>query len=194
MIAEDSGPGEIASIWFTRDEGDVTKTGTITVELDGKQVLDAQLQDVVDGKVGAPFSYPLVANAGQTSGGVYIRVPMPYRDSMRVTTQNNPLFYHVDYREFPDASGVGTFDPADKAEDVLAMLNGRRHQGPQARPADQAHQGHRQPWPGRSHAGRQLRARVGQRTAAQAPPARRAGPARASPTTAARSPGRSEFT
>src|SRR3954469_2773528 len=39
VIAEDSGPGEVASIWFTRDEGNVTKTGTITVELDGKQVL-----------------------------------------------------------------------------------------------------------------------------------------------------------
>ncbi|WP_328997595.1 DUF2961 domain-containing protein [Kribbella sp. NBC_00709] len=123
VIAEDSGPGEVASIWFTRDEGDVTKTGTITVELDGKQVLHGSLQDIVDGKLGAPFEYPLVANAVQTSGGVYIRVPMPYRSSMRITTQTNPLFYHVDYRQFPDANGIRTFDPNDKAEDVLALLN-----------------------------------------------------------------------
>ncbi|MFF0344574.1 DUF2961 domain-containing protein [Kribbella sp. NPDC004875] len=123
VIAEDSGPGEVASIWFTRDEGNVTKTGTITVELDGKQVLKGSLQDIVDGKLGAPFSYPLVANGVQTSGGVYIRVPMPYRSSMRITTQANPLFYHVDYRQFPDANGIRTFDPADKAEDVLALLN-----------------------------------------------------------------------
>ncbi|GAA1624053.1 hypothetical protein GCM10009744_09300 [Kribbella alba] len=123
VIAEDSGPGEIASIWFTRDEGDVRKTGKITVEADGKTVLDASLQDVVDGKLGAPFVFPLVANALQTSGGVYLRVPMPYQKSMRVTVQNNPLFYHVDYREFPDASGVSTFDPTDKAEDVVALLN-----------------------------------------------------------------------
>ncbi|HWD81127.1 MAG TPA: hypothetical protein VG497_19675, partial [Kribbella sp.] len=123
VIAEDSGPGEVASIWFTRDEGNVSKTGTITVELDGKQVLKGSLQDVVDGKLGAPFSYPLVANAVQSSGGVYIRVPMPYRSSMRITTQNNPLFYHVDYRQFPDANGIRTFDPADKAEDVLSLLN-----------------------------------------------------------------------
>lgn len=123
VIAEDSGPGEIASIWFTRDDGNVTKTGTITVELDGKQVLHGSLQDIVDGKLGAPFSYPLVANATQSSGGVYLRVPMPYRSSMRITTQANPLFYHVDYRQFPDANGVQTFDPTDKAEDVLAMLN-----------------------------------------------------------------------
>ncbi|MFG1905851.1 DUF2961 domain-containing protein [Kribbella sp. NPDC048928] len=123
VIAEDSGPGEVASIWFTRDEGNVTRTGTITVELDGKQVLHGSLQDVVDGKLGAPFSYPLVANGIQSSGGVYLRVPMPYRSSMRITTQTNPLFYHVDYRQFPDANGIRTFDPNDKAEDVLALLN-----------------------------------------------------------------------
>lgn len=122
VLAEDAGPGEIGTIWFTRDDGDVRKTGTITVELDGKKVLDASLQDVVDGKLGSPFVYPLVANALESSGGVYIRVPMPYQQSMRVTVQNNPFFYHVGYREFPDANGVKTFDPADKAADVVALL------------------------------------------------------------------------
>ncbi|WP_432947280.1 DUF2961 domain-containing protein [Kribbella sp. CA-253562] len=122
VIAEDAGPGEIGTIWFTRDGGDVRATGKITIELDGRKVVDASLQDVVDGKLGAPFVFPLVANALETSGGVYIRVPMPYRSSMRVTVQSNPYFYHVGYREFPDASGVGTFDPADKAEDVVALL------------------------------------------------------------------------
>ena len=135
VIAEDSGPGEVASIWFTRDEGNVSRTGTITVELDGKQVLHGSLQDIVDGKLGAPFSYPLVANGVQTSGGVYLRVPMPYRSSMRITTQTNPYFYHVDYRQFPDANGVRTFDPADKAEDVLALLNASGTKDPKpARP------------------------------------------------------------
>ncbi|MEV6285701.1 DUF2961 domain-containing protein [Kribbella sp. NPDC051770] len=122
VIAEDAGPGEVASIWFTRDEGNVTKTGRITIELDGRKVVDTSLQDLVDGKLGAPFVYPLVANAMETSGGVYVRVPMPYQHSMKVTTQSNPYFYHVDYREFPDANGVRTFDPADKAEDVVALL------------------------------------------------------------------------
>ena len=122
VIAEDEGPGEVGTIWFTRDEGNVTKTGTITIELDGKQVIHTSLQDLVDGKLGAPFVFPLVANAKETSGGVYIRVPMPYQRSMRITTQSNPYFYHVGYREFPDANGISTFDPADKAEDVVALL------------------------------------------------------------------------
>ncbi|MFC8731116.1 DUF2961 domain-containing protein [Luteimicrobium sp. NPDC057192] len=119
VIAERSGPGEIDSIWFTRDNGDVSATGTITVQLDGRTVLDARLQDVVDGKLGAPFVQPFVANADQSSGGVWIKVPMPYRESMRVTVQHNPLFYHVTYRTFPDAVGVATFDPSDTAQDVI---------------------------------------------------------------------------
>ncbi|MEN5075129.1 DUF2961 domain-containing protein [Isoptericola cucumis] len=119
VIAERTGAGEIGSIWFTRDGGDVSATGSITVELDGEVVLDAPVQDVVDGKLGAPFVYPFVANADQSSGGVYLKVPMPYRESMRVTTSENPLFHHVTYRSFADAEGVQTFDPSDPAQDVI---------------------------------------------------------------------------
>jgi len=122
VIAEKAGAGEVQSIWFTRDEGDVRRTGNIRIELDGRTVLDAPLQDVVDGKLGAPFSFPLVASADQSSGGVYIKVAMPYRRSMKITTAQNPLFYHVSYREFADARGVRTFDPSDPAADVLATL------------------------------------------------------------------------
>jgi D-arabinan exo alpha-(1,3)/(1,5)-arabinofuranosidase (non-reducing end) len=122
VIAEHTGPGEIDSIWFTRDNGDVTATGDITITLDGTDVLHAPLQDVVDGKVGAPFVYPLVADADQSSGGVYIKVPMPFVKSMVVTTDENPVFYHVTYRQFASADGVGTFDPTDPATDVLDTL------------------------------------------------------------------------
>ncbi len=122
VIAERSGAGEVGAIWFTRDEGDVRKTGRITIELDGEKVVDAPLQDVVDGKLGAPFVHPLVANADQTSGGVYIEVPMPFRESMRITTEHNPLFHHVSYRTFDDAEGITTFDPADPAQDVVDTL------------------------------------------------------------------------
>ncbi|CAL9660494.1 DUF2961 domain-containing protein [Streptomyces sp. enrichment culture] len=135
VIAQDTGAGEISSIWFTRDGGDVTATGTITVELDGVTVLDAPLQDVVDGALGAPFAYPLVADADQSSGGVYIKVPMPYRQSMRVTVRHNPLFHHVTYRHFTDAEGVTRFDPSDRADDVLAVLRAAGTRDPKpARP------------------------------------------------------------
>ncbi|MGW3899276.1 DUF2961 domain-containing protein, partial [Micromonospora profundi] len=122
VIAEARGPGEVQSIWFTRDEGDVRATGWIRIELDGVVVVQADLQALVDGRLGSPFVAPLVSNADQTSGGVTIKVPMPYRDSMRITTQNNPLFHHVTYRTFADAEGVTRFDPADPASDVVTLL------------------------------------------------------------------------
>ncbi|MGV9386251.1 glycoside hydrolase family 172 protein [Nonomuraea sp. NPDC003707] len=122
VIAEHTGAGEVQAIWFTRDGGDVSRTGRITVELDGRKVVDASLQDLVDGKLGAPFAYPLVGNADQSSGGVYVEVPMPFTRSMRITTEHNPLFHHVSYRTFADAEGVSTFDPADKAQDVIDRL------------------------------------------------------------------------
>ncbi|PKW14388.1 glycoside hydrolase family 172 protein [Saccharopolyspora spinosa] len=124
VIAEHDGAGEISSIWSTREPwGDVTATGNIVVELDGRVVLDAPLIDVVSGRIGAPFSWPLVANADDAAGGVSIKVPMPYRKGMRVTVQHNPYFYHVDYRVFPNADGVQTFKRNDPATDVLDRLH-----------------------------------------------------------------------
>lgn len=122
VVAEDRGAGEVDSIWFTRDGGNVTKMGNVRIELDGRTVLDAPLQSVVDGALGAPFEWPLVANAAQSPGGVYIKVPMPYRQSMRISVTANLEYYHVDYRQFSTADGVTTFSAADPALDVLATL------------------------------------------------------------------------
>jgi hypothetical protein len=122
VIAEDHGAGEVDSIWFTRDGGNVRGLGNIRVELDGRTTIDAPLQSVVDGGLGAPFVWPLVADAVQSPGGVYIKVPMPYRHSMRISIATNLEYYHVDYRQFPSADGIATFSAADPALDVLAML------------------------------------------------------------------------
>ncbi len=112
VIAEDRGAGEVDSIWFTRDSGNVTRIGMIRIDLDGRTVVDAPLQSLVDGGLGAPFVWPLVANAAQSPAGVYIKVPMPYRQSMRISVASNLQYYHVDYRQFSNAEGV---------TDVLAL-------------------------------------------------------------------------
>jgi hypothetical protein len=122
VIAEDRGAGEVDSIWFTRDGGNVRAIGTIRIDLDGLTVIDAPLQSLVDGVLGAPFVWPLVANARQSPGGVYIKVPMPYRHSMRISVASNLQYFHVDYRQFSTADGVTTFSPSDPALDVLATL------------------------------------------------------------------------
>jgi hypothetical protein len=122
VIAEDRGAGEVDSIWFTRDGGKVTAIGKIRIDLDGRTVIDAPLQSLVDGGLGAPFVWPLVANAEQSPGGVYIKVPMPYRQSMRISVASHLEYYHVDYRQFPTADGVTAFSLADPALDVLGTL------------------------------------------------------------------------
>ena len=122
VIAEDRGAGEVDSIWFTRDSGNVTRMGAIRIDLDGHTVVDAPLQSLVDGGLGAPFVWPLVANAAQSPAGVYVKVPMPYRQSMRISVASNLQYYHVDYRQFSNAEGVRTFSPSDPAFDVINLL------------------------------------------------------------------------
>lgn len=122
VIAEARGAGEVDSIWFTRDGGNVTRIGTIRIDLDGQTVINAPLQSLVNGALGAPFVWPLVANASQSPGGVYIKVPMPYRQSMRISIASHLEYYHVDHRRFSTADGVMTFSPSDPALDVLATL------------------------------------------------------------------------
>ena len=131
LIAQDRGAGEIDMMAF---DGASDYRGNIIVILDGKTVLDAPLTDVVEGKLGAPFVYPLVAPY-TISGGNYIYVPMTYAKSMEVYTSkivaNN--FYQVSYRHFASAAGVTTFNPAaDSASDVLATLKAAGTKDPKA--------------------------------------------------------------
>jgi hypothetical protein len=121
VLAEATGPGEIESIWSTINGGDVTNDGAITIELDGIVVLSAAYEDVVSGKLGAPWVWPLVGDFLDTSGGAQIKVPMPYQKSMRVTVQGNPDYFHVVYRQFGDASGVTTYDPTASVSDVIVQ-------------------------------------------------------------------------
>ncbi|OSC22625.1 hypothetical protein B8W69_25945 [Mycobacterium vulneris] len=139
VIAENHGAGEIDSIWLTRDGGNVRALGNIRIELDEQAVVDTPLQSLVDGKSGAPFVWPLVANAAQSPGGVYIKVPMPYRRSMRVSVTSHLEYYHVDYRQFPDGDGVNTFSPSDPALDVLDTLKSAGVVDPKPAAAGAAH-------------------------------------------------------
>jgi hypothetical protein len=100
VIAEADGRGQISDIWFTYAYDSVIGVGNIRVELDDRIVLEGVVQDIVNGALGAPFMWPLVGNVNDTSGGNVIKVPMPYRHSMRVSTSTNPHFYHFMYHTF----------------------------------------------------------------------------------------------
>jgi hypothetical protein len=128
-LADHTGPGEVDELWFTALGGDGTLLpqafGDLKVVLDGRTVIDAPLPRVVDGSLGALFVYPLVAGGTQSSGGMYVDVPMAFTRSMRITTSVCPgmyMYYQVRYRQFAEARGVTPFDPADPATDVLTTL------------------------------------------------------------------------
>ena len=119
LLAAHDGPGEIDSIWMT---GSVASAGNLRIVLDGKTVMNASAASIFNGSLGGAFVFPLVANPSQSSGGYYIDVPMPFTGSMQVSTDADPGYYHVNYRTFPNATGVSTFNPSASASDVLSMF------------------------------------------------------------------------
>lgn len=122
IIADYTGAGEVASIWFTYESDSIEPAGDIEIVLDGVTVLEGDIQSIVNGDKGAPFSWPLVGNTNDTRGGNVIKIPMPFKESMLISTGNNPHFYHVGFRKFPSADGVKTFDPSDSAQDILSSM------------------------------------------------------------------------
>lgn len=144
VIASHNGPGEIDSIWFTYDIGDVRAIGNITIYLDEDIAVEDSLQRVVDGDLGAPFVWPFVGNANDTSGGNVIKVPMPYRKRMKIVTEHNPHYYHVVYRAFPENVQVNTFDPSDEAPDVVQTAQSFGVRDPRTRLAESATNSYKQ--------------------------------------------------
>ena len=131
VIAEHEGAGEIGAIWFTRDEGDVTSTGDITIELDGETVLDAsaagrrerQARRAVHVPAGrqcrpelgrrrdpGPDAVPRVACASPSAAT---------RSSTTSTTGRSPT-----------PNGIRTFDPSDPARTSSPVMRGRGQSDP----------------------------------------------------------------
>jgi hypothetical protein len=125
LLAQHRGPGELEAVWSAGSKlGNVAFEGRLRIELDGRMVVDAPFQDVVDGRLGPPFVAPLVLTGALSSGGWSVDVPMPFRHRMRVFTEGNPRYFHVVYRAFATARGVRTFTARDTAPDVLRALRG----------------------------------------------------------------------
>jgi hypothetical protein len=107
LIAEHKGPGELESVWSAGNWlDDVAATGRLLIELDGHVVVNKSLAALVSGRVGEPFVFPLSLNAGESSGGFSINVPMPFRREMRVISERNPHYFHVVYRSFASPEGI----------------------------------------------------------------------------------------
>ena len=79
----------------------VTALGNIRIDLDGHTVIDAPLQSLVDGALGAPFVWPLVANAYAIAGGRLHQGADALPEVSCGSASHRILeYYHVDYRRF----------------------------------------------------------------------------------------------
>lgn len=131
LLASHRGPGELDSVWSPGPFfGDLSGDGRLRIELDGRAVVNAPMQSVVAGELGAPFSPPVVLTSKLSPGGYSVNLPMTFRRSMRVIVQHNPGYWHVVYKAFDSSRGVRTFRATDAGPAGVLRGAGRRDPKP----------------------------------------------------------------
>jgi hypothetical protein len=113
VLAEMEGPGCIGRIWFTHSEHGKPgllklKKEHLRIYLDGEKTpeIDVPLEDIFSGKLEG-FPNPLV---GESQGGYYCYVPIPYRKSCKVLVEGTGVrFYQIGYRTYPGDKKVSAF-------------------------------------------------------------------------------------
>ncbi len=101
VMMDAQGPGAIVRIWSANP------AGTLRIYLDGQPepALAAPMEDLLGGRVpGLPS--PL---AGERSRGWNLHFPIPYARHCKVTTDSGDIYYHVNYRTYPQGTEVETF-------------------------------------------------------------------------------------
>lgn len=114
VMMDAAGPGVIVRIWSA------SRRGMLRVYIDGGEtpVIEAPVTDLLGG-VYPGMPEPL---AGVRARGYNLYFPIPYARHCRVTTDNEALFYHINYRTYPDGTPVWSFQPEDlaRASDRIA--------------------------------------------------------------------------
>lgn len=102
-LADLNGPGVVRRIWSS------DPSGRLRVYLDGEAepAVDVPFADIFQDRVPG-FHSPI---AGKSSGGWYSYVPIPFRQSCRITVAGaNPFPYQVTWRETGSDAGLPAFD------------------------------------------------------------------------------------
>lgn len=118
VLAEMEGPGCVVRIWSPNP----TDAGSIRIYLDGseKPVIEAPMEALLAGKwqtdkPGAPgekwvpFPDPI---ACERSRGWNLYFPIPYAKHCKICTDKQDIYYHVDYRTYPQGTSVEPFSLA----------------------------------------------------------------------------------
>jgi hypothetical protein len=116
VLAEMDGPGCVVRIWSPNPQN----AGNIRIYLDGAPTpfIDAPMEAMLAGKwstakPGAPgeqwipFPDPI---ACERSRGWNLYFPIPYAMHCKICTDKQDIYYHVDYRRYPKATEIETFN------------------------------------------------------------------------------------
>jgi hypothetical protein len=114
LLADLKGPGCIYRIWSANAAGFIR----FTFDGETEPRIACPMQDIFQDRY-FPFQRPL---AGQSSGGWYCFFPIPFAKSVRVEVDNpGPMYYQIQYHQFPEGVEVRTFTRELTAEDKAAL-------------------------------------------------------------------------
>ncbi|MEV5025673.1 glycoside hydrolase family 172 protein [Paenibacillus sp. LPE1-1-1.1] len=112
------GPGTIYRMWFT---GFNPVDATIKIYFDGEvdPRVDMPLRDLLSG-TNEPFLSPLVVDDTASSGGFVCYLPLPFSESVKVTTNGigDSFFYNIGYHTYTPDTAVMTWDGKEDSAEV----------------------------------------------------------------------------
>jgi len=119
VLAEMEGPGCVRRIWMTWPGRDTS----IRVYLDGSSVpeIDCPLDEFFSG-LRAPFLPPWVGSPNRFGGICFSYVPIPFRESIRITTADGIRFYQINVERLPDSTDVKSFESVVSVEDSKRLV------------------------------------------------------------------------
>ncbi len=119
VLAEMTGPGAVVRIWTPNPKG------TLRVYLDGDPtpVIETRMKELLEGKAAISRVKIEEPIATARSRGWNLYLPIPYATSCKITTDDGPIYYHVNYRTYSAGTKVETFTAANLKEhaDSLAL-------------------------------------------------------------------------
>ena len=115
VIFDAEGPGCLRTLWFTSESGgyDKLSAGVIRFYFDGEETprIAVEANELYAGGT-APFVRPLVVDNRTSTGGFACWLPLPYAESLRITTVNRAFFYIAQYDTYPVDDRVESWTPA----------------------------------------------------------------------------------
>lgn len=115
VLAEMEGPGCVRRIWLTWPGRDTT----IRFYIDGadEAVINYQLDEFFSGRR-MPFVPPWVGSSRQFGGICFSYIPIPFQESIRITTVDGIRFYQINVERLPDDTDIKSFERAAGPEDA----------------------------------------------------------------------------